>query len=398
MKVLVINSGSSSLKYQLFEMENHRILAKGLVERIGITGSRLTHYPTGKALYKTEQPIKNHSDALALIFEALTHWDYGVLENISELDAIGHRVVHGGEIFNQPVLVNERTKEDIRQLGDLAPLHNPANLLGIEASEKAIPGIKQVAVFDTSYHHTIPPYVYMYGLPYEYYENYAIRKYGFHGTSHQYVAQRAAAMLGRPLVELKLITCHLGSGSSITAILNGKSIDTSMGLTPLEGLIMGTRSGDLDPAILPYLIEKEHFSARELKDILNNKSGVLGISGVSSDFRDLERAAAEGNERAELAINMFVQRVKKYIGAYAAELNGVDALIFTAGVGENSPEIRGKVCDGLDYLKIWLDPDKNQVRGQEVDLSLTGSQGKVLVIPTNEELMIALETERVITI
>lgn len=396
MRILVINSGSSSIKYQLFDMRGNSVLAKGLAERIGIDGACLTHYPTGKAVYRVKQEIRDHGIALELIFTALTHWDYGVIDGVGEINAIGHRVVHGGEIFHQPVPVDDAVKENIRRLAELAPLHNPANLLGIEACEKVIPGIIQVAVFDTAFHHTIPPHAYMYSIPYKFYEQYGIRKYGFHGTSHQYVAQRAAEMLGRPLEELKLISCHLGSGASVTAILGGHSIDTSMGLTPLEGVTMGTRSGDLDPAIITFLMEKEALTPGEVNHILNNQSGVLGISGLSSDFRDLEKAAAEGNDRAKLAIDLFMHRVRKYIGAYAAALNGADALIFTAGLGENSPEIRAGICEGLDYLKIWIDPEANRVRGQEADVSATNSQGRVLVIPTNEELMIASETLRIV--
>lgn len=396
MKVLVINSGSSSVKYQLFNMQDNSVLAKGLVERIGIQGSLLTHHPVGKALYRSDHEISDHSLALEMIFEALTHSDYGVLENVDEIHAIGHRVVHGGEVFREPVMVTESVKEDIRALSQLAPLHNPANLLGINACEKAIPGVKQVAVFDTSFHSTIPRHAYMYGIPYEYYKKYGVRKYGFHGTSHKYVAQRAAAMLGRPLEELKLISCHLGGGSSITAILGGHSINTSMGMTPLEGVVMGTRCGDIDPAILPFLMEKENLSYQEVNNIMNNKSGVLGISGVSSDFRDIEKAADEGNDRAGLAIEVFIHRVRKYIGAYVADLNGIDGLIFTAGLGENSPEIRAGICEGLDFLQIWIDPEKNAARGKEADISTSASKAKVLVIPTNEELMIASETLRVL--
>jgi acetate kinase len=376
MKVLVINSGSSSIKYQLFAMEDNTFLAKGMVERIGIN--------------------TNHAAAIELIFADLTNREHGVLGSIGEVDAIGHRVVHGGEIFNRPVLIDNKVKEDIRRLAKLAPLHNPANLLGIEACEKIIPGIRQVAVFDTAFHHTIPPQAYLYGIPFEYYEKHGIRKYGFHGTSHQYVAQRAAALMDRPLDDLRLISCHLGSGSSITAILDGCSIETSMGFTPLEGLVMGTRSGDLDPAIVTYLMEAEGLSPGQVQDILNNKSGVLGVSGLSSDFRDLEQAVVAGHQQAELAMDVFVHRIRKYIGAYAAELNGVDGIIFTGGLGENSPKVRAVVCDGLDYLQMWLDPAKNAFRGREMDVTATGSKGRILVVPTNEELMIASETARII--
>ncbi|MHB8170116.1 MAG: acetate/propionate family kinase [Thermincolia bacterium] len=396
MKVLVINCGSSSIKYQLFDMGENTVLAKGIAERIGISGSTLSHYPTGKAVYKLEEEIPHHVKAIEMVFDVLTHWDYGVIEDIKEIEAIGHRVVHGGEIFNRSVLVDKTVREAISRLRELAPLHNPANLLGIEACYKIIPGVKQVAVFDTGFHQTIPQHAYMYGLPHKYYERYGIRKYGFHGTSHQYVAQRAAEMLGRPLEELKLVSCHLGSGASITAIQEGKSVDTSMGFTPLEGLTMGTRSGDMDPAIITYIMEKERLSTGEVNRILNNQSGVLGVSGLSSDFRDLEKAALDGDERAKLAIDLFVYRVRKYIGSYAAVLNGMDALIFTAGLGENSPEMRSRICQGLDFLKIWLDPEKNRVQGREEDISGAGAKVRVFVIPTNEELMIASETLRII--
>lgn len=396
MKILVINSGSSSIKYQLFDMSSESVLARGLVERIDSRGAGLKHYPAGKEPYCMEQEIKDHRMAIKLIFQALTNPEHGILQNAGQIDAIGHRVVHGGEVFHQPVLVDADVKENIRMLAALAPLHNPANLLGIKACEKLIPEIKQVAVFDTAYHHTIPPSAYMYAIPYGYYEKYGIRKYGFHGTSHQYVAQRAAALLNRPLQGLKIISCHLGNGSSITAIRDGCSIDTSMGLTPLEGVAMGTRSGDLDPAIVTYLMERDGLSPAEVTEILNYQSGMLGVSGVSNDFRDLEKAVLEGNHRARLSIEIFVHRVKKYIGAYAADLNGVDVLVFTAGVGENSPQIRADICEGLDYLRIQIDPVKNRVRGREADISAAGSPGRVMVIPTNEELMIALETLKIV--
>lgn len=394
MKVLIINSGSSSIKYQLFDMRDSTVLAKGLVERIGIPGSCFSHYPSEKSSYRLELGIPDHGTALKLVFSALAHPDHGVLGSVGEINAIGHRVVHGGEVFNQAVPVDNTVKEEIRRLAELAPLHNPANLLGIEECEKIIPGIRQVAVFDTSFHHTIPKYAHMYGIPYEYYKKYGIRRYGFHGTSHQYVARRAAAMLRRPLEELKLITCHLGNGASITAVQGGHSIDTSMGFTPLEGIAMGTRSGDMDPAIITFLMKKENLTPADIENILNNQSGVLGVSGLSSDFRDLEKEANKGNQRARLALDLYIHRVRKYIGAYAAELNGIDTLVFTAGLGENSPEIRARICQGLDYLYLWINPEKNCVRGLEADISTAHSQVRVLVIPTNEELMIALETIR----
>jgi len=396
MKVLVINSGSSSIKYRLFDMTDKTVLAKGIVERIGIPGSKLSHYREGGAEYRIEQEISDHGAAIELIFAALTDGRHGVVKSAGEIDIIGHRVVHGGEIFSQPVLVDKTVRENIRQLAGLAPLHNPANLLGIEACEQLIPGIRQVAVFDTAFHHTIPRRAYMYGIPYWYYEKYGIRKYGFHGTSHQYVSRQAAEMLGQPHKKLKLVSCHLGSGASITAVHGGCSVDTSMGFTPLEGVVMGTRSGDLDPAIITFLMEKENLNPEEINGILNHRSGVLGLSGISSDFRDLDKAAADGNDRARLAVEVFVYRVRKYIGAYAAQLNGIDGLIFTAGLGENSPEIRTEICSGLDYLGISIDQEKNAIRGREADISAPDSGARILVIPTNEELMIADETLRVV--
>lgn len=398
MRVLVINSGSSSIKYQLIDMKCNTVLAKGIAERIGIQGSCIAHHPDGKPSFRSEREIRDHGAAIELIFSALTNPEHGVIGSAREIEAIGHRVVHGGEAFYQPVVIDGIVKEKISRLAGLAPLHNPANLLGIEACEKLIPGIKQAAVFDTAFHHTIPNHAFIYGIPYRYYEDYGIRRYGFHGTSHQYVAQRAAVMLGRPLAEVKLVTCHLGSGSSITAIDGGRSLDTSMGFTPLEGVVMGTRSGDLDPAIITFLMEKEDLTSSEVNNILNNQSGVLGISGISSDFRDLYKAAKDGDERARLAIDVFVHRVKKYIGAYAAELNGLDALVFTAGLGENSPEIRAEICRGLEYLQIRIDLGKNTTRGREADVSAAGWGCRVLVIPTNEELMIASETSRLFRI
>ncbi|PKM81866.1 MAG: acetate kinase [Firmicutes bacterium HGW-Firmicutes-14] len=400
MKVLVINSGSSSIKYRLFDMTDKTLMARGIIERIGISGSKLTHYREGGAEYRSgveyrsEQEISDHGAAIGLIFAALTDAGHGAVKRAGEIDIIGHRVVHGGEIFSQPVLVDNIVKENIRQLAGLAPLHNPANLLGIEACERLIPGIRQVAVFDTAFHHTIPRRAYMYGIPYRYYEKYGIRKYGFHGTSHRYVSRRAAEMLGRPLKELKMISCHLGSGASITAVHGGCSVDTSMGFTPLEGVVMGTRSGDLDPAIVTFLMEKENLSPEEISGILNHRSGVFGLSGISSDFRDLDKAAADGNDMARLAMEVFVYRVRKYIGAYAAQLNGLDGLIFTAGLGENSPGIRSEICHGLDFLGISIDPEKNAIRGRETDISAPDSRVRILVIPTNEELMIADETLR----
>lgn len=396
MKVLVINCGSSSLKYQLFDMTTEEVLAKGIVERIGLKGSQLTHKPRGKENYVQEAEINDHNKAIALVIKALTDEQHGVVNDIGEIDAVGHRVAHGGAVFSESALVDDKVKKEIEKLIELAPLHNPPNLLGIQAAEKLLPNVPQVAVFDTAFHQTIPAKAYMYSLPYEYYEKYGIRRYGFHGTSHKYVAQKAAEMMGRDFNELKIITCHLGNGASVTAIGNGKSQETSMGFTPLEGLTMGTRSGDLDPAIVSFLMEKEGLSAEEVNQVLNKKSGVLGISGVSSDFRDLEEAAKQGNERAQLAIDVFVHNVKKYIGAYVAVLNGLDALIFTAGLGENSAEIRSAICKDMDYLGIKIDEQKNQVRGEAKDISATDAPVKTFVIPTNEELMIARDTKRLV--
>ncbi|MBO8167819.1 MAG: acetate kinase [Thermoanaerobacteraceae bacterium] len=396
MKVLVINCGSSSLKYQLFDMTTEEVLAKGIVERIGLKGSQLTHKPRGKENYVQEAEISDHNKAIELVIKALTDEQHGVVNDIGEIDAVGHRVAHGGAVFSESALVDDKVKKEIEKLIELAPLHNPPNLLGIQAAEKLLPNVPQVAVFDTAFHQTIPAKAYMYSLPYEYYEKYGIRRYGFHGTSHKYVAQKAAEMMGRDFNELKIITCHLGNGASVTAIGNGKSQETSMGFTPLEGLTMGTRSGDLDPAIVSFLMEKEGLSAEEVNQVLNKKSGVLGISGVSSDFRDLEEAAKQGNERAQLAIDVFVHNVKKYIGAYVAVLNGLDALIFTAGLGENSAEIRSAICKDMDYLGIKIDEQKNQVRGEAKDISATDASVKTFVIPTNEELMIARDTKRLV--
>jgi len=392
MKILVLNCGSSSLKYQVIDMDTNNPIAKGLVERIGLEGSVLTH-TTGsqkKEVIKTE--IKNHTKAIELVLNQLVAPESGALKDLSEIYAIGHRVVHGGEKFAKSVLIDDAVMKAINDCIELAPLHNPPNIAGIIACQKIMPGIPQVAVFDTAFHQTMRPYSYIYGLPYEYYEKYGIRKYGFHGTSHKYVSQRAAVLLKKPLEELKLISCHLGNGASIAAIRGGKSIDTSMGFTPLDGLLMGTRSGALDPAIVTYIMRKENFNLDQMNDFLNNKCGALGVSGVSSDFRDIEVAANQGNIRAQLSLDVFEQDVKQYIGAYAAVMGGVDAIIFTAGVGENSVSMREAICSNMDYLGIDLDSEKNAVRGEEVDVSKTNSRCRVLVIPTNEELMIALDT------
>ena len=392
MKILVINAGSSSLKYQLLDPEKQQVLAKGLCERIGIDG-RFTYKPEGKEPIKdAEVAMPTHSEAIQTVLNALVDPANGVISSMDEIDAVGHRVVHGGEKFAKSVLITDEVMAAIEECNPLAPLHNPANIIGIKACQALMPGTPMVAVFDTAFHQTMPPVAYTYALPYEYYEQDKVRRYGFHGTSHKYVSQRAAAMLGKPIEELKLISCHLGNGSSITAVDGGKSVDTSMGFTPLAGLPMGTRSGDLDAGILEYLMHKHGYNIDEMLNILNKKSGVEGISGVSSDFRDLETAANEGNDRAQLALDVFAYSVKKLIGSYAAAMGGVDAVIFTAGVGENDPGTRAKAVAGLEFMGIQIDPEKNNVRGKEVDVAAAGSRARVLVIPTNEELMIAQDT------
>ena len=396
MKVLVINAGSSSLKYQLIDTENNDVIAKGLCERIGIDGSKLKHRPAGKDEVEIVKPMENHADAIKLVIAALLDKEHGVIESMDEIGAVGHRVVHGGEYFSESVIIDDKVKKAIEECAELAPLHNPANLTGINACEEVMPGVKQVAVFDTAFHQTMEPKAYLYAIPYELYEKEKIRKYGFHGTSHKYVSQRAAEMLGKPIEELKIITCHLGNGSSITAVDGGKSVDTSMGFTPLSGVIMGTRSGVIDPAIIPYVMDKENMDIKDVDTLLNKKSGVLGISGISSDFRDLETEAKNGNERAQLALDMFVYSVKRYIGFYACAMGGVDAVAFTAGVGENNGEMREEVLEGAEFMGIKVDPKKNVGRGKEMDISADDSRVKVLVIPTNEELMIALDTKALV--
>ena len=392
MKILVINAGSSSLKYQLIDMTTEDVLAKGLCERIGIEGSRLKHRPIGKDEIVIESPMPTHAAAVDLVIKALTDGDYGVIKDMSEINAIGHRVVHGGELFNGSVIINDEVKQALVLCSDLAPLHNPANLIGIEACEKAMPGVVQVGVFDTAFHQTMPKEAYTYAIPYEYYEKYKIRKYGFHGTSHKYVTIRAAEMLGKDINDINIITCHLGNGSSMTAVKNGKSVDTTMGFTPLAGVPMGTRCGDIDPAILTFLMEKEGLTAAEIDNILNKKSGVFGVSQLSSDFRDLSEARAKGDEKAALAENMFMYAVKKCIGQYMAVLGRVDAIVFTAGVGENNAEGREMIMDGLEFLGAKIDPVKNNRRGGEFEASADDSKIKIFVISTNEELMIAKET------
>lgn len=396
MNVLVINAGSSSLKYQLINMPKAEVLAKGLCERIGIDG-KLTHEHPGAEKYKTDISMQNHADAIKAVIHILTDPEHGVIKDMKEIDAVGHRVVHGGEYFSDSVVITEKVLKAIEDCIPLAPLHNPPNLVGINACTEVMgPNVPQVAVFDTAFHQTMPKAHYMYALPYEYYDKYKLRRYGFHGTSHKYVSQQAAEMMGRPIESLKIITCHLGNGSSITAIDGGKSIDTSMGFTPLDGLPMGTRSGNIDPAIVKFLCEAEHKRSAEIIDILNKKSGMLGISGLSSDFRDLDDAIEKGNERAKLAEDMFVISVKKIIGSYIAEMGGVDAIVFTAGVGENDCNVRWDVCEHMEYLGVKLDREKNNFRGKQMDISIDYARVRVLVIPTNEELMIAQDTVRLI--
>ena len=392
MNILVINAGSSSLKYQLLNPDTQEVLAKGLCERIGIDG-KFTYKPAGKDPIKdADVAMPTHSEAIQTVLHALVDEKNGVISSMKEIDAVGHRVVHGGEKFAQSVLITDEVMAAIEECNPLAPLHNPANIIGIKACQELMPGTPMVAVFDTAFHQTMPPVAYTYALPYEYYEQDKVRRYGFHGTSHKYVSQRAAAMLGKPIEELKLISCHLGNGSSITAIDGGKSVDTSMGFTPLAGLPMGTRSGDLDAGILEYLMHKHGYNIDEMLNVLNKKSGVLGISGVSSDFRDLESAAPQGNQRAQLALDVFDYSVKKFIGSYAAAMGGVDAIIFTAGVGENGPDTRANVVSGLEFMGVKIDPEKNNTRGKEVDVATDDSKVRILVTPTNEELMIAMDT------
>ena len=399
MNILVINAGSSSLKYQLLNPETGVLLAKGLCERIGIDG-KFTYKPQveGKeTLNAVDVAMPTHSEAIQAVLNALVDPQNGVIGSMKEIDAVGHRVVHGGEAFAGSVLITDEVMKALEDCIPLAPLHNPANITGIKACQECMPGVPMVGVFDTAFHQTMPPMAYMYALPYEYYEKDRVRRYGFHGTSHKYVTQRAAAMLGKPIEELKLISCHLGNGSSITAVDGGKSVDTSMGFTPLAGLPMGTRSGDLDAGILQYLMNKYGMNIDEMLNVLNKKSGMEGLSGVSSDFRDLESAAAEGNQKAALARDKFAYEVRKYVGAYAAAMGGVDAVIFTAGVGENDAGVRADVCQGLDFMGVKLDADANNVRGKETVISAADSPVKVLLIPTNEELMIAMDTAAIVS-
>lgn len=396
MKILVINCGSSSLKYQLIDMTYEKLLAKGLVERIGIEGSILTQSVEGRDKYIIKQPMESHKDAIKLVLDALVSKENGVITSMKEISAVGHRVVHAGEKYSSSVLINDDVMKALEECIDIAPLHNPPNIIGINACKSLMPNIPMVAVFDTAFHQTIPEEAFIYPLPYEFYKEYGIRKYGFHGTSHKYVSNVAAQMLGKNIEDLKIITCHLGNGASIAAIKNGKSIETSMGFTPLEGIAMGTRSGSIDPSIITFLMKKLDLTIDKVDEIINKKSGVLGISGVSSDFRDIENAAKDNNERAQLALDVFYYKVRKFIGSYMAVMNGVDCIVFTAGLGENSINAREIVCSGLDWFGIKLDKAKNNVRGVATEISTNDSKVKIFVIPTNEELMIARDTKEIV--
>ena len=394
MKILVINAGSSSLKYQLLDMTNESVLAKGLCERIGIDGKLVHESPKGK--HTADLAMNDHAAAMAIVIDSLLDAEHGVIKSKDEINAIGHRVVHGGETFTASTLITEEIEKAIEAVSELAPLHNPPNLTGIRACRQHMQNVPQVAVFDTAFHQTMPAKAYLYALPYELYDKYKIRKYGFHGTSHKYVSAQAAELLNRPASSLKLATCHLGNGASVAAVDGGKCVDTSMGLTPLEGLAMGTRSGDLDPAVVSFVMEKEGLTAQQVTDILNKKSGMLGLSGVSSDFRDLDAAAKEGNKRAQDALDVFAYRVAGYVGRYAAAMNGLDAVVFTAGIGENDTAIRAKICEYLQWMGVDVDCELNSKRGQALDVSTANAKIRVLVIPTNEELVIARDTKAIL--
>lgn len=398
MNILVINCGSSSLKYQLIDSDSEKVLAKGLCERIGIDGSAITHQKAGGEKITTEVSMKDHTEAVKLVIEKLTDKAVGVVKSLNEIDAVGHRIVHGGEKFAGSVILNEEVMRAIEECNDLAPLHNPANLIGINSCREIMPNVPMAGVFDTAFHQTMPAKAYLYGLPLSYYEKYKVRRYGFHGTSHDFVSKRAAEILGKDVKDLKIIVCHLGNGASVSAVMNGKSVDTSMGLTPLEGLIMGTRCGDIDPAIVTFIAQKEGISAEEVISVCNKKSGVLGLSdGYSSDFRDLAEAADGGNETAMTALETYAYRVGKYIGAYAAAMNGVDVIVFTAGAGENNAKVRELIGQYIGFLGTNIDPGKNKVRGEEVILSDEGARVTTMIVPTNEELAIARETLRLIS-
>jgi acetate kinase len=394
-KVIAINAGSSSLKFQLFEMPSENVITKGLIERIGLKDSIFNITVNGEKIQETID-IPDHEVAVKMLLDKLT--TLGIIASLSEIEGIGHRVVHGGEEFNDSILITDEVMEKIQELSELAPLHNPANITGIQAFKRVLPDVPAVAVFDTAFHQTMPESSFLYSLPYEYYEKYGIRKYGFHGTSHKYVSQRAAELLGRPVEQLRLISCHLGNGASIAAIEGGKSIDTSMGFTPLAGVTMGTRSGNIDPALIPYIMEKTGQSVEEVLDVLNKKSGMLGVTGFSSDLRDIEIQAKQGNNRAQLALDVFANRIHKYIGSYASRMYGVDAIIFTAGIGENSDVIRENVLKGLEFMGVYWDPALNKVRGEEAFINYPHSPVKVIIIPTNEEVMIARDVVRLAAI
>ncbi|NLK52813.1 MAG: acetate kinase [Syntrophomonadaceae bacterium] len=393
--VLVVNCGSSSIKYQVVDMETKDTLASGLVDRVGIPGTVLTHKPEGKEKTVIEKDLPDHTAGMQLVLDTLVNPDYGVVKDLGEIKAVGHRVVHGGEAFAESVLITDDVKKVIRDCFDVAPLHNPPNLMGIEACESLMSNIPHIAVFDTAFHQTMPPENFMYALPYEMYEQYKVRRYGFHGTSHYYVTQRAAALLGKPIEQTKIITLHLGNGASVAAVDGGKVIDTSMGFTPLQGLVMGTRCGDIDPAVVFYIMEKLNMGPAEINNYLNKKSGALGLSGVSNDFRDIGDAADAGNARAQLTLKVYANRVKSYIGAYMAQLNGCDAIVFTAGLGENAIPIREQICANMEFLGIKMDTEKNKVRGEEVDVATDDSKVRIFVIPTNEELVIAMDTYKI---
>lgn len=394
MKVLVVNAGSSSIKYQVFNMEDESVLAKGLVDRVGIPGTTLEHKPTGKDEVIIKKDLPDHTAGMKLVLDVLVNSEYGVITSMDEISAVGHRVVHGGESFADSVVIDDKVKKVIRDCFDIAPLHNPPNLMGIEACQELMPNVPHVAVFDTAFHQTMQPENYLYALPYDVYEKFKVRRYGFHGTSHYYVAHRAAEMLGKKYEDCKIITCHLGNGGSMAAIKDGKVIDTTMGFTPLEGLVMGTRSGDIDPAIVWFLMDKLGMDTAEANNYFNKKSGMLGLSGVSNDLRDVLEAANSGNERAKIALAVYYNQVKGYIGNYMAKLNGCDCIVFTAGVGENGYDVRQAICTNMDYLGVEMDVEKNKVRGKEVDVSTPSSKVRIFVIPTNEELVIARDTKR----
>ena len=397
MKIFVINCGSSSLKYKLFDMRDEDVLAEGIIERIGIENSFLKYETKEGTDIKIEHDIPTHKEGIELLIETLLSDEHGVLEDMDEIKAVGHRVAHGGEKFAHSTLIDDEVMKEIEDISDLAPLHNPANLMGIEVCKELMPETSQVAVFDTAFHQTMPEEAYTYALPYEYYEKYGVRRYGFHGTSHGYVANRAAEMMDEDINDLKIVTCHLGNGASIAAVKNGESIDTSMGFTPLEGLVMGTRCGDIDPAIVPFIMDKEDMTTSEIDSVLNKESGLYGVSGVSSDMRDIEGAADEGNNQAQVALDIFNYRVKKYIGSYSAAMGGVDAVVFTAGIGENAIETREEILAGLEYMGIKIDKNANDIRGKEQIITTSDSTVKAMVIPTNEELVIAKDTKAIVS-